>query len=139
MSLPVGIGTMRFKRIIASVLAGGLLFLLLSFFISANKIGQGVKDVCERAQEKYKDDCVESLIKFVNDDGNSFKSRNSAIWALGQLGDGRALPVLEKYYTGNIPKREPLDKTISQYELKKAIKLAKGGLNITAFVWRKNI
>jgi hypothetical protein len=72
----------------------------------------------------------------LEDENRSFKARNSAIWALGQFGDSRALPVLEKYYTGNIPDREPLNGTISQYELKKAIKLAKGGTNISAFIWR---
>jgi hypothetical protein len=55
---------------------------------------------------------------------------------LGQYGDNRALPALQNYYTGDIPEKEPLDKMISQYELKKAIKLAKGGLNITALFWR---
>jgi len=60
--------------------------------------------------------------------------RNHAIWALGQLGDKRALPSLEKLYTG-----EPCDhsKYVCQYELKKAIKLCRGGLNITAWTWRR--
>jgi len=55
---------------------------------------------------------------------------------LGQLGDSRALPVLQGYYTGNIPSKESLDKTISQYELEKAIKLTSGGFNVTAIFWR---
>jgi hypothetical protein len=58
------------------------------------------------------------------------RHRNSAIWALGQLGDGRALPALERYYMGIIPDREPFDEMISQYELNKALHLAKGGTNI---------
>jgi len=75
----------------------------------------------------------------VDDDGRDFRSRNRAVWALGQLGDGRALPVLKKYYTGRVPAREPIDRMMSQRELKKAIRLAAGGLNITAFVWRNGI
>jgi len=55
---------------------------------------------------------------------------------LGQLGDNRTLPVLQSYYTGDIPEREPLDKTISQYELKKAINLTSGGFNMSAIIWR---
>jgi hypothetical protein len=58
---------------------------------------------------------------------------------LGEFGGSRALPVLQKYYTGNIPDREPLDEMISQYELKKAIELASGGPNITAWLWREEI
>jgi len=55
------------------------------------------------------------------------------------LGDSRALPTLQKYYTGNIPNREPLDGVISQYELKKAINLTSGGVNLTAIFWRYGI
>jgi hypothetical protein len=55
---------------------------------------------------------------------------------LGELGDSRALPTLKSLYTGNIPERESLYKTISQYELKKAIALTSGEPNITAFIWR---
>jgi hypothetical protein len=32
---------------------------------------------------------------------------DSAIWALGQLGDDRALQMLEHFYTGDIPDRAP--------------------------------
>ena len=66
-----------------------------------------------------------------------FRTRNYAIWSLGQLGDKQALPALEKFYTGNIPEREPYDEGISQYELKKAIALLQGGANVTAVVWRR--
>ncbi|MGI5826695.1 MAG: HEAT repeat domain-containing protein [Patescibacteria group bacterium] len=114
----------------------GVSIFLLFFIISTTWIGYGVKSQCQEAQRDYSRDCVESLISLLEDENRSFRERNSAIWALGQLGDNRALPVLEKYYTGNIPDREPLDGTISQYELKKAINLASGGLNLGAFVWR---
>jgi hypothetical protein len=72
----------------------------------------------------------------VKDNNQSFRNRNSAIWALGQLGDPQALPILQSLYTGMIPDREPLDAGISQYELKKAINLVNGGTNISAPVWR---
>jgi len=71
----------------------------------------------------------------LKDENRSFKSRNSAIWALGQIGDARALPVLQSFYTGNIPPKESLNDDISQYELKKAINLAGGGTNLTAIFW----
>jgi hypothetical protein len=115
---------------------GGSVFILF-FIITCSWIGYEIKDQCRNAKREYDtDDCTEALITLLNDEHRPFRQRNSAIWALGQLGDGRALPVLRKYYTGNIPDREPLDKTISQYELKKAINLTSGGLNLSALIWR---
>ncbi len=78
---------------------------------------------CNKAQKMYTGDCVQSLTALLDDDSQDFRSRNEAIWALGQFRDKRAYPTLKKYYTGNIPPREPLDKSLSQYELKKAINL----------------
>jgi hypothetical protein len=117
------------------IIAGVVIFLLF-FMATGILIGNQVKKSCQQAQTIYQSDCVNSLILFLNDETQSFQQRNSAIWALGQLGDRRALPVLQKYYTGNIINKERLEKTISQYELKKAINLAEGGLNITAVFWR---
>jgi hypothetical protein len=112
----------------------GVFLVLLSF----NIIGYGVKERCHLAQEKYSGDCVQALVQYLEDEDNPFRGRNSAIWALGQLGDARALPALERLYTGDIPPRESLSQTISQYELKKAIKLI-NGFNATAFFWRDEI
>jgi len=116
----------------------GLSLFTFMFIITCTLIGLDVNQRCEVAQDKYNGDCVDALISYLKDENNSYKSRNSAIWALGQIGDKRALPVLESYYTGNIPKKEPINNTISQYELKKAINLTSGGLNITKLV-RENI
>ncbi len=88
------------------------------------------------AQSKHEGDCVEALSKVLDDESNSFRERNFAIWSLGQIGDDRAMGVIEKYYTGDIPKREPYDEGLSQYEMKKALKLLQGGLNITHLVWK---
>jgi len=115
----------------------GLSLFALFFFITNIWIGHDAKRLCQEAKWEYqKTDCVDALISTLDDDNQGFRSRNHAIWALGQFGDSKALTVLQKYYTGNIPDREPLDSVISQYELQKAIKLAKGGLNLTAWTWR---
>lgn len=119
---------------------GGAIIIVVIFFLfllSVNLIGYSVKEKCQLAQDRYEGDCVEALISYLEDDKNSFRSRNAAIWALGQLGDSRAVPVLRSYYTGydNGPVVK-LNEGISQYELKKAIVLAEGGLNITVFFWR---
>ncbi len=129
---------MNKKKILESVLylgAVGLSIGMLFFVVTCTIIGYEVKSLCADAREEYGGECVQSLIAWLEDGSQSFRSRNSAIWALGQLGDARALPVLEKYYTGDIPERGSLTAEISQYELKKALKLAGGGLNMTAWAW----
>lgn len=115
----------------------GVGFFVLIFLITSTWIGVSVKQRCTRAEGKYGGDCVEAMVELVQDEEESYRERNYAIWALGQLGDKRALPVLEGKYTGVIPEREPYDEGISQYELKKAIKWMSGGVNISAMVWRK--
>lgn len=117
----------------------GISILFLFFFISCSWIGYEVKNQCREAKREYDGDCVEALIALLQDEKKDWRSRNDAIWSLGQLGDSRALPVLQNYYTGNIPPRESLDKVMSQYELKKAVNLAGGGLNITAVFWRHGL
>lgn len=117
----------------------GLSIFLLFFVITCTWIGYDVKNQCRQAKNDYGGNCNQALIKLLQDKDRSFSSRNSAIWALGQLGDSSSLPILKSFYTGNIPNREPLNQTISQYELQKAIKLVDGGTNLTAIFWRYGI
>lgn len=125
------------KETLAYLFAIGISIFVLFFIITNVWIGYEAKKICQEAKWEYKKtDCVEALIDTLDDENQGYRTRNHAIWALGQFGDSKALPVLQKYYTGDIPDREPLDDMISQYELKKAINLANGGLNITAFLWR---
>jgi len=130
---------MKIKNLKSKLLylaAIGFSVLLFFFVITCTCIGYSVKYHCYQAKQKYSGDRVEALIAMLNDESQSFGDRNSAIWALGQLGDERALPVLQSYYTGDIPDREPWHGVVSQYELEKAINLTSGGLNISAFIWR---
>lgn len=113
--------------------------IVLFFVIAASWIGYEVKDQCRSAKREYKSDCVTSLMALVKDENKNFRTRNEAVWALGQFGDPKALPVLKSLYTGIIPERELLDETLSQYELKKAINLTSGGINISAFIWRNGV
>lgn len=116
-----------------AVLGAG--FFVLIFLITGTWIGVDVKERCLMARSRYGGDCVSALVQVVEREENSFRERNSAVWALGQLGDGRARHVLEKYSTGVVPDREPYDQVLSQYELKKALKLVRGGCNLTHLVW----
>ncbi len=79
----------------------------------------GARDRGTAAMREFPGDRVEALVALVESD-RSFGERNRAVWALGQLRDRRALPVLKRYYTG-----APCDhaRYLCQYELKKAIRL----------------
>jgi len=124
------------KHVVFYGVAIGVSIFVLLFFVASSWIGYDVKNHCQNAKYKYGGDCVEALTAQLEDTNEGFRARNHAIWALGQLGDNRALPVLKRYYTAVIPDREPLDEVISQYELKKAVNLTSGGTNLTAFLWR---
>jgi hypothetical protein len=135
-------GKMRIKTIkekLFYLIAIGVSIFLLFFLIASVWIGHDAKKICQEAEREYGGDCLEALISQLEDENRGFRARNEAVWAMGQFGDSRALPALEKYYTGNIPDREPLEEMISQYELKKAINLARGGTNITSWLWRWGI
>lgn len=134
---------MKIKNVKAKLLylfALGVSLFCLFFIITGVWIGHEAKRLCQEAKWEYQqNDCVEALIATLDDENQGFRKRNHAIWALGQFGDDRALLVLKKYYTGNIPDREPLDEVISQYELKKAVDLTSGVTNIAAWMWRFNL
>lgn len=127
------------KKYFLYLIAIGASISFLLFFIACTWIGYEVRATCDLAQSNYSGDCVEAMSSLVDDESMPFALRNSAVWSLGQLGDSRALTSLESHYTGEIPDREPLDEVLSQYELRKAINLAKGGVNISAPFWRYSL
>jgi hypothetical protein len=59
-----------------------------------------VRGFSHKAQTQFPGTRVDSLIATLECSSCSTQDRNHAIWALGQLDDPRALPVLEKYYVG---------------------------------------
>jgi hypothetical protein len=111
----------------------GLILLAIAYLCISWMIRAGVRSISEMALQEYPGDRVSALMAVVESEEHSMRDINRAIWALGQLGDPRALPVLEKHYIGK-PSDERYE--ISQYELKKAIALCKGAINISALVWR---
>ncbi len=131
----LGIKMTKFKKWLLISISLGFGLLLITFVISSYLIGSQVKALCKNAQNRYQGDCVQALQKVLTDEASSFHQRNDAIWALGQIGDVRALETLERYYSGEIPKREPYEQVLSQHELKKALKLLRGGFNLTQLVW----
>ena len=124
------------KQTIMYILSISVALFVFIFLLTVNLIGFSVKERCKMAQETYSGDCVESLINYLDDENNSFSSRHSAVWALGQLGDRRALPVLKKYYSGDDSGNVKMDEDLIQPELKRAIGYMEGNPNITTFFWR---
>lgn len=130
---------LKLKNPFLFLLSLGLSLFILFFVVTSSWIGYDIKSKCRESKADYGGNCTQALISLLKDENRSFNSRNSAIWALGQIGDSTALPVLQSFYTGYIPDREPLNEMISQYELQKAIKLTNGGFNLTAIFWKYNL
>jgi HEAT repeat protein len=123
----------RWKKWLAAVAAGGVVALLVAYLGVSWWIGASVRTLAAEAKAQYAGDSVAALMALTVDEDRSWRDRNHAIWALGQLGDARALPVLRGLQTG-----EACDHAnrVCERELAKAIKAAEGGFNITAWVWR---
>ena len=121
------------KRVLVYGILSCLVLLFIIYGIVCWDIRSSVKAICAEATQEYAGDRVEALIAYVNSESHSLRDRNHVVWALGQIGDRRALPVLEGIYTGRSCNH---DKSLCQRELQKAIKLCKGGLNLTAWLPR---
>lgn len=122
---------MKRKHTLYSVIGVCTVLAILFFATLSAWIGFYVEDKCVNAKKIYRiENCTEALIAQLDDENNSYRERNDAIWSLGQLGDKSALPAIEKYYTGDMSQTK-YDLYLSQYELGKAIKnLRDGELNI---------
>jgi hypothetical protein len=105
-------------------------FLFIFFVWVCLDIRFGVQKISVEATQQYPGDRVEALIAYVKSEDHSLRKRNLAVWALGRIGDERALPVLNQFYTGG-----PCDHDhyLCQEELQKAIKLCQGSFN--ASIW----
>jgi len=125
------------KKLIAAYSLGVAVILFAFFFLLTTAvIGLGVNNWCESASRIYSGDCVVAVIQFVEDESNDPQDRSGAVWALGQLGDERALPILHKLYDKS---KCEYGMKPCRYELRKAINLIDGGTNITAPFWRWTI
>ena len=117
-----------------------LIILMATLFVlygyGCHLIFSGVRRIAEEAQTAYTGEPVVALIALVEDEQAPFEKRNSAIWALGQIGDKRARPVLEKLDTGE-KQQPPYDSTayIVQYSVEKSLKQI-NGFTVTRWMYR---
>jgi len=123
--------------VVRKILTYGVLpcfaFLLIAFVMICWSIRSSVIEISAEAVHQYPGDRIEALMACVDSENLSLRQRNRAVWALSQIGDKRALPMLEKYYTGG-----PCDhkNALCQRELSKAIKACNGAFNATAWLPR---
>ena len=131
--------TLRLRRILLKGTLIVLLACVAGVILLSLSIELGVKKTCGMATQKYPGDKVEALMMLVETKENSYRAHlystnNHAFWALGQLGDKRALPFLRNLLTG-----EPCDHetNLCQGEIKEAIqKLERNQFNLPKFLFR---
>ena len=78
---------------------------------------------------------MEALAAYVESEHHTYQERNHAIWALGEIGDRRALPTLERLLGAELID-SPCDTSrgICRYSVEKVMELC-WGLNIVRYVW----
>ena len=131
--------TPRLRSILLRGIPIVLLVCVVGITLFSLWIELSVKKVCAAATQKYPGDKVEALMTFVETKENSYRANiysanNHVFWALGQLGDKRALPFLKKLVTGESCNHET---NLCQGEIKEAIhKLERNQFNLPKFLWR---
>lgn len=96
--------------------------LLLALLLVRGKMQHDLWEITSLAELSYPqaEEPVAALLVWIQAPTHSIEERNRGVWALGQMGDQRALPVLEQYYHGGTCDHE---NELCQRELEKAIKL----------------
>ena len=125
------------KRVLFYGLAATVVIVACVLWLTMHWISSDVRAACQEARQEFEGDCVEALVAYASSDQHTFEERNNAIWALGEIGDKRAVPTLEELLHTANPCESPCNvrKCICQYSLEKAIRLCEG-LNIARWVWR---
>jgi hypothetical protein len=72
-------------------------------------------------------------MQLVDCDTCSLEDRNHAVWALGQMAEERAIPVLRKHFDGKTCTHST---RLCQYELRKAIRMMETRQARNGPVWR---
>jgi hypothetical protein len=131
--------TSRVRRILLRGIPIVLLVCGVVITLFSLGIELGVKKVCNRATKAYPGDKVDALMKFVESNkvrynAQVYSENNHVFWALGQLGNPRALPFLKGLLTGESCDH---DTNLCQGEIMEAIQKLEGRqFNLPAFLWR---
>ena len=131
--------TSRLRRILRRGILIVFLVCVVGILLLSLSVELGVKKICGMATRAHPGDKVEAVMMFVKSeeygyDAHRYRANNHAFWALGQLGDKRALPFLRNLLTGQPCNHET---NLCQGEIQEAIrKLERNGFNLPAFLWR---
>ena len=124
----------KLKKIILYVSVIALFFIIMSVVFSFHAIYTSVKNICVEAKEEFRQNCVQSLILFIQSSNHSEKDKTHAVWALGQLADKNALPFL-----GNLQQEYTCENDQAKskicYEIYKAIRWCAHG-NATSWMYK---
>ena len=116
------------------LIAGSLIFVFVTIF-TFTKILRQVEEITTIAVTTYGQDAIGSLTKLIESEDRSYGEKNSAIWALGQFADQRALPLLEEL-NGQTEERSPCNRNtdLCKREIEKALKWCRNG-NLTSWMY----
>jgi hypothetical protein len=88
------------KKLLLALAASIAVLVATGYAAVSVSIRSGVRETAAAAIARQPGDRIAALAAWVDCDSCPLPDRNRAVWALGQLRDRRALPVLEKHYTG---------------------------------------
>jgi hypothetical protein len=120
-------------KIASWILAIAVGILIVAYLGISLMIGWGINKESRSAVARFSGDRIQALMAVVDCQGCKLEDRNHAVWALGQLRDKRALPVLYRYRTG-LPCNH--SRQICQYEISKAIRWTEGNSYMLPQIWR---
>lgn len=126
----------RRRRMIVGIGITAVAACVFAFVLLSLTIGYAVRAAAAKAITEHPGDRVTALMAYASSDDHSLRDRNRAIWALGQLGEARALPLLESLQAQHADAPCDHDRYLCQHELDKAIRACSGGTNIPALIWR---
>jgi len=128
------------RRIILWIIVASLVIFIGSACYTFNVIYRQVYRITSAAKSEFSGDAIQALSSLIESHNHGFEEKNTAIWALGQLADPKALPFLEKLNAEAGAHAVPFDRSggLSKYEIEKAIKWCRKG-NLTSWMYRKQI
>ena len=126
------------KWILTGIGLAGLVLASTTFAYSLSSIYARVEEVRRTAGNRYGGDKVSALMSLAEDGQAPFRLRNEACWALGQIGDSRALPLLRDLDTEEAQTRPwNRDACIVQYTVEKAIRQINGDFSLTRWMYAR--
>jgi hypothetical protein len=119
------------KRKIKLIISLFFIIFIIVLLVVTYKVESQVQETCKMAVSVYPGDNIQALINVIKNENTCTRDKSKALWALGQLGDKKALPYLIENFNG-------IEETdICIYEAQFAIeKIKNESFNLPGFLWR---